>query len=300
MLPYHNPVMLRESVAAMAIKPCGTYVDATLGGGGHSCALLAQLQEEGRLYAFDCDSDAAANVPHDNRFVFIHNNFKYLQTSLRYLGCTSVDGILADLGVSSHQFDCGERGFSFRFDAELDMRMNRETSRTAAEVLNRYSEEELAHIFRQYGEMGQSRRAALLIVKARMQKPVRSTLDLHAALASIVPRQYPHKFWATLYQALRIEVNREMEALEALLEQSLRLLNSGGRLAIITYHSLEDRLVKNFMRSGNLHGVIAKDLYGNEETPFIAVTKKAITPSQEEVAQNNRARSAKLRAVAKR
>jgi len=292
--------MLRESVAALAMKPSGTYVDVTLGGGGHSCAILAQLNSEGRLYAFDCDADAAANVPHDSRFVFIHNNFKYLQNCLRYLGCTSVDGILADLGVSSHQFDCGARGFSFRFEADLDMRMNREASLTAAEVLNRYSEEELGRIFRQYGEMAQSRRAAALIVQARTQKPIRSTLDLQAALASIVPRQTPHKFWATLYQALRIEVNREMEALEALLEQSLRLLKSGGRLVVITYHSLEDRLVKNYMRSGNIHGTISKDFYGNEQTPFIAVTKKAITPSQEEVAQNNRARSAKLRAVEKR
>ena len=296
---YHNPVMLRESVSALAVKPNGIYVDATLGGGGHSRAILEQLRD-GRLYAFDCDNDASENVPHNSRFVFVHNNFKYLQHCLRYLGCTSVDGILADLGVSSHQFDTGERGFSFRFDAPLDMRMNREAPLTAAHLLNHYSEEELARIFRQYGEMAQGRRAATLIVSARSQKPMGTTGDLASALAPIVPYKYPHKFWATLYQSLRIEVNKEMEALEALLEQSLRLLKSGGRLAIITYHSLEDRMVKNFMRSGNIEGTVSKDFYGNSESSFIPVTRKAITPTAEEIEQNNRARSAKLRAVEKR
>jgi len=291
--------MLRESVTALAIKPNGIYVDATLGGGGHSHAMLEHL-EEGRLYAFDCDADATVNVPKDRRFIFIRNNFKYLQNCLRYLGCTSVDGIMADLGVSSHQFDVGERGFSFRFDADLDMRMNQESSLTAEQVLNHYTEEQLERLFRQYGEMPQSRRVAALIVKARAQKEIGNTHALSSALASMVPRQHAHKFWATLYQSLRIEVNKEMDALEALLEQSLRLLKSGGRLVVITYHSLEDRMVKNFMRSGNIKGSISKDFYGNEETPFIAVTKKAIIPSPEEISQNNRARSARLRAVEKR
>jgi len=291
--------MLRESVTSLAIKPNGTYVDATLGGGGHSSAILEHLQE-GCLYAFDCDADASVNAPNDRRLIFIRNNFKYLQNCLRYLGCTSVDGILADLGVSSHQFDVGDRGFSFRFDADLDMRMNRETPLTAAQVLNHYTEKELEHLFSQYGEMSQSKRIAALIVKARAQQEMGNTQTLSNALASIVPRQHAHKFWATLYQSLRIEVNKEMDALEALLEQSLRLLKSGGRLVVITYHSLEDRMVKNFMRSGNVKGTISKDFYGNEETPFIAVTKKAITPSLEEIQQNNRARSAKLRAVEKR
>ena len=292
--------MLRESVAALAMKPDGVYVDATLGGGGHSNAILAQLQPNGRLYAFDCDADAAANIPQDIRFKFIHNNFKYLQNCLRYVDCTSVDGILADLGVSSHQFDCGERGFSFRFEADLDMRMNRKASLTAAQVLRHYPEEELERIFRQYGEMAQSSRIAALIVQARSQKSMERTVDLEHALEPIVPHANTHKFWATLYQSLRIEVNREMEALEALLVQSLHLLKRGGRLVIITYHSLEDRMAKNFMRSGNIHGEVSKDFYGNQNTPFIAVTKKAITPSQQEVEQNNRARSAKLRVVEKK
>ncbi|MCL2726757.1 MAG: 16S rRNA (cytosine(1402)-N(4))-methyltransferase RsmH [Bacteroidales bacterium] len=290
--------MLRESVAALAMRPNGTYVDATLGGGGHSRAMLEQLQE-GRLYAFDCDTDAAVNAPKDSRFVFVRCNFKYLQNCLRYLGCMSVDGILADLGVSSHQFDVGERGFSFRFDTDLDMRMNRDASITAARILNHYSQEELERLFRQYGEMPQSRRVAALVVKAREQMAIGSSVALSEALASIVPHQHPHKFWATLYQSLRIEVNREMDALEALLEQSLRLLKSGGRLVVITYHSLEDRMVKNFMRSGNVSGHITKDFYGNEESPFRVVYKKAVTPSADELAQNNRARSAKLRVAEK-
>ena len=299
MSEYHNPVMLRESVAALAIKPNGVYVDATLGGGGHSRAILGQLRE-GKLYAFDCDADAAENAPKDRRFFFVRNNFKYLQNCLRYLDCTSVDGIIADLGVSSHQFDVGARGFSFRFDADLDMRMNRDASLTAAQVLNHYPEKELERIFRQYGEMSQSRQVAQLIGKARAQKSIEDTGALSLALASIIPRQYTHKFWATLYQSLRIEVNREIDALEALLDQSLRLLKVGGRLVVITYHSLEDRMVKNFMRSGNIKGTISKDFYGNKETPFMAVTKKAVTPSPQEIQQNNRARSAKLRAVEKR
>jgi len=291
--------MLRESVAALAMRPNGIYVDATLGGGGHSRAMLEQLKE-GRLFAFDCDADAAANVPKERRFVFVRNNFKYMQNCLRYLGCTSVDGILADLGVSSHQFDTDERGFSFRFDADLDMRMNRDASLTAAQILNLYSQGELEHLFRQYGEMPQSRQVAALVVKARAQKAIGNTAALCEALAPIVPRLHPHKFWATLYQSLRIEVNREIEALEALLEQSLRLLKSGGRLVVITYHSLEDRMVKNFMRSGNISGQITKDFFGNEESPFKVVYRKAITPSTDELAQNNRSRSAKLRVAEKK
>ena len=299
MCKYHHPVMLRESVDALNIRPDGVYVDATFGGGGHSCAILDQLKE-GRLYAFDCDIDAAKNAPKDDRFVFIHNNFKYMQNCLRYAGCTSVDGILADLGVSSHQFDTGERGFSFRFDTPLDMRMNQNSDTTAAHILNTYNKEALARIFSLYGEMPLSERAAALIIEARTHKPIQTTGDLQSALRAITPHQQPHKFWATLYQSLRIEVNREIEALEALLVHALHLLNSSGRLVIITYHSLEDRLVKNFMRSGNSDGVVSHDFYGNKETPFMVVTKKAITPSIEETTQNNRARSAKLRVAQKR
>lgn len=299
MSAYHIPVMLRESVAALAVKPNGIYVDATFGGGGHTRAILEQLQD-GHIYAFDRDADAAANVSKDKRFTFIHNNFKYLQNCLRYLGCREVDGILADLGVSSHQFDTQERGFSFRFEAPLDMRMNQQAPINAAQVLNQYSEQELERIFRQYGEIAQSKRAAALIVKAREQKPIKDTESLRSALAPMIPAQQLHKFLSTLYQAIRIEVNGEIAALAALLEQSLRLLKSGGRLAVISYHSLEDRMVKNFMRSGNTMGTLSKDFYGNAETPFTVVTKKAIVPTPQERAQNNRARSAKLRVVEKR
>ncbi|MCL1974441.1 MAG: 16S rRNA (cytosine(1402)-N(4))-methyltransferase RsmH [Bacteroidetes bacterium] len=296
---YHTPVMLRESVAALAIKPNGIYVDATFGGGGHARAILEQLRN-GRLYAFDRDGDALSQTLPDKRLVFIHNNFKYLQNCLRYLGCNAVDGILADLGVSSHQFDTKQRGFSFRFQAPLDMRMNQQASLSATQVLNHYSEQELERIFRQYGEMPQSKRVAALVVKAREEAPVKDTQSLRSALAPLIPTQQIHKFLATLYQAIRIEVNGEIPALEALLAQSLRVLNNGGRLVIISYHSLEDRMVKNFMRSGNTSGIVSKDFYGSAQTPFTAVTKKAITPSPEEKAQNNRARSAKLRAVEKR
>ena len=298
MSAYHNPVMLRESVTALAVKPNGIYVDATLGGGGHAGAILEQLKD-GRLYAFDRDADAAVNLPKDSRLVFIHNNFKYLQNCLRYVGCNSVDGILADLGVSSHQFDTEERGFSFRFEAPLDMRMNQQASLSAAQILNQYGEEELERIFRQYGEMPQSRKAAALVVKARTQKPIQNTGDLKSAIAPMIPPQQAHKFLSTLYQSIRIEVNGEISALEALLEQSLRLLTSGGRLVVISYHSLEDRMVKNFMRSGNTLGTITKDFYGREETPFRLITKKAISPLPQEREQNNRARSAKLRAAEK-
>jgi 16S rRNA (cytosine1402-N4)-methyltransferase len=299
MCVYHHPVLLRESVAALAVKPNGIYVDATFGGGGHSRAILEQMQD-GRLYAFDCDADAANNTIKDHRFVLIRNNFKYIQNCLRYVGCTTVDGIFADLGVSSHQFDTKERGFSFRFDADLDMRMNRDAQLTAAQVLNKYAEKELERLFSQYGEVPHSKRIAALIVKARTQKQITSSGELMYVLSSIAPQHHAHKFWATIFQSLRIEVNKEMEALESLLEQSLRLLNSGGRLSIITYHSLEDRMVKNVMRTGNIEGHITKDFYGNSETPFVTITKKAITPSLEEVAQNNRARSAKLRVAEKR
>ena len=298
MSAYHHPVMLRESVALLAVSPNGTYVDATFGGGGHARAILEQL-DNGILYAFDRDADAAANLPKDQRLIFIRNNFKYLQNCLRYLGCTAVDGILADLGVSAHQFDTEERGFSFRFDADLDMRMNREATTTAAHILNHYTQEELARIFRQYGEMPQSKRAAALIVKARAQKPIQDSKALYAAVESMVPQPQAHKFLSTLYQSIRIEVNGEMEALAAFLEQSRSLLKQRGRLVVISYHSLEDRMVKNFMRSGNTDGQTDKDFYGNRQTPFVSLHKKAITPSLEELSQNNRARSAKLRAVEK-
>ena len=300
MSPYHTPVLLSESIAALAIQPSGVYVDATFGGGGHSQAILQNLGAEGRLYAFDRDADALQNAPQDIRFNLIHNNFKYMHACLRYAGCGQVQGILADLGVSSHQFDTQDRGFSFRFDAPLDMRMNRQASFTAADLLNSAPQDELEHIFRQYGEMPQSRRMAALIVAARQQTPITHTQDLSRILAPLMPRLLAHKFQATLFQALRIEVNGEMAALEALLEQSLMLLAPGGRLVVISYHSLEDRLVKNFMRSGNLQGNVEKDFYGNELGPFSLVSRKAIIPSAQEIETNNRARSAKLRVAEKR
>jgi S-adenosyl-methyltransferase MraW len=300
MSAYHTPVLLSESIAALAIQPSGIYVDVTFGGGGHSRTILEALGPRGQLFAFDRDADALQNVPQDSRFTLIHNNFKYMHACLRYAGCTQVQGILADLGVSSHQFDTQDRGFSFRFDAPLDMRMNRQGALTAAELLNTAPQEELERIFRQYGEMPQSRKMAALLVAARQQAPITHTQDLSRILAPLMPKQQAHKFQATLFQALRIEVNGEMAALEALLEQSLMLLAPGGRLVVISYHSLEDRMVKNFMRSGNLQGQIEKDFYGNELSPFTLIGRKAQSPSEQEIENNNRARSAKLRVAEKR
>lgn len=291
-LVYHIPALLDQSIDGLAIKPAGTYVDATFGGGGHSRAILEHLGEGGRLVGMDQDMDAWQNRLDDPRFTFAHGNFAYMQNFLRYYGIDKVDGIIADLGVSFHHFDDVERGFTFRADAPLDMRMNRSAAFTARELLNTYSEERLADVLYLYGELRQSRRLASAIVKAR---PLSTTGELLAAVRPLVKAAQEKKELSMIFQALRIEVNGELDALRKLLAQSVEVLSPGGRLAIITYHSLEDRLVKNFMRSGNVEGRQHKDFYGRVSTPWRVVTGKVIVPTADEVARNPRSRSAKLR-----
>ncbi len=291
-LVYHIPALLHESINGLAIKSDGTYVDATFGGGGHSRAILEQLGEKGRLIGMDQDMDAWQNRLEDGRFTFAHGNFAYIKNFLRYYGVDSVDGILADLGVSFHHFDAVDRGFTFRADAPLDMRMNRAASFTARELLNTYTEERLADVLYLYGELRQSRRLAAAIVKAR---PLVTTGELLNVVRPFIKASQEKKELSMLFQALRIEVNGELDALRQLLAQSLEVLKPGGRLAIITYHSLEDRLVKNFMRSGNVEGRQEKDFYGRVNTPWRVITSKVIVPDADEVSRNPRSRSAKLR-----
>jgi len=298
MAVYHLPALLNESIAGLNLRPDGIYVDVTFGGGGHSRAILEKLTS-GRLIAFDQDTDAAANVINDERFTLLCQNFRYLKNNLRYHGISAIDGLIADLGVSFHQFDEQERGFSFRGDAELDMRMNRQSPVKASDILRTYEEERLADIFYNYGELTTSRRLAAAIVKARTAKPVTTVSDLTLALAGLVPPREENKFWARLFQSLRIEVNGELDALKEMLTQALQLLKPGGRLAVITYHSLEDRLVKNFFRSGNFEGESDKDFYGNVSAPLRAVNRKVIVPTDEEILNNSRARSARLRIAEK-
>lgn len=299
MTTYHTPALLEASIDGLSLRPDGVYVDATFGGGGHSREILRRLGPEGRLYAFDQDEDAQANLPDDSRLVFVHGNFRYLKNFMRYHGVEQIDGLLADLGVSSHHFDDEGRGFSFRFEeGALDMRMNRRASLRAADVLATYSQEDLASVLRRYGELAQAGRAADLIVKARSQQPVETVARLREALAPVLQKDREKKELAKVFQALRIEVNGEMEALEQLLRQSLELLRPGGRLAIISYHSLEDRMVKNFMRAGNFEGQVEQDFYGNRLSPLRAVGK-VIVPTAAEEAANPRARSAKLRIAEK-
>lgn len=294
---YHTPVLLSESVGLLSVRPSGIYVDATLGGGGHTRAILSQLGPEGRLVVLDQDQDALDNAPDDPRVTPVRANFRFIHQVLRYLGHEGVDGILADLGVSSHQFDTPERGFSFRFDARLDMRMNTAGGTDAATLLNTCEEDRLADILRLYGEVEHSRKVAALICAARKKSPVLTTGDLNAALESILPAIAPHKFLARIYQALRIEVNREMSSLTHLLEGIRKSLRPGGTAVIITYHSLEDRFVKNFFKTGNIEGTPATDLYGRKDCPFAVITRKPVLPSENEVMHNTRARSAKLRAA---
>ena len=298
MSEYHVPVLLNESVSALNIEENrnGIFVDATFGGGGHSREILARLGEKGKLIAFDRDSDAIANAPKDKRLILIHNNFRFVQNFVRSLGFIGkIDGILGDLGVSSHQFDTGERGFSFRFDAPLDMRMNQLAPKSAANVVNEYSQEELTRIFKIYGELDKPWKAAELICKARENSPIETTGDLSKAVEKLYNNCTEHKFLAKLYQALRIEVNMEMRALEDFLVGARNSLKPGGRLSIITYHSLEDRMVKNFMKTGNVDGKDERDFYGKSLSPFELVTRKPILPPDEEIASNTRSRSAKLR-----
>ena len=293
---YHIPAMLQETIEGLAIKPQGVYVDVTFGGGGHSRAMMECLQDGGHLFSFDQDADALQNAIEDERWTFVHSNFRYLRNWMDYYGVEQIDGLLADLGVSFHHFDCPERGFSFRFSAPLDMRMNQTAKRTAADIVNGYSEEELAKIFFLYGELKNGRGIAKNICKARSQKPIERTEDLVAA--SRIPAEMSKEL-ARLFQALRIEVNDEMGALRDMLVAARDLLKPGGRIAILTYHSLEDRLVKNFLRSGNLEGTIEKDFYGNNLSPFTLI-EKGREASAEEVERNPRARSAKLRVAEKK
>ena len=297
---YHTPVLLEESVGLLGIVPEGTYADLTFGGGGHSRRILADLGPEGRLYAFDQDRDTRANCPDDPRFHYVESNFRFLRGALRLRGVMEVDGILADLGVSSHHFDALERGFSFRGDAPLDMRMNQRGRLTAADVVNTAPVEELTRILGDWGELETPWKVANCLVKARAAAPVTTTAQLVEAVKPCTPARDAAKFLTKLFQALRIEVNGEMEALKMALEQSLKVLKPGGRLVVISYHSLEDRLVKNFLRSGNFSGEAEKDFFGRSLAPFEAVTRKAVVPSAEELARNPRSRSAKLRAAVKR
>lgn len=296
---YHTPVLLEESVGLLDVQPEGTYVDLTFGGGGHSRRILSLLSEGGSLYGFDQDADTRANVPDDSRFHYVESNFRFMRGALRLRGVTRVDGVLADLGVSSHHFDDTARGFSFRGDAPLDMRMNRRGGMTAADVVNGYDCDRLARILSMYGELETTWKIAACIDRARKAQAITTTASLVAAVAPCTPAKEEAKFLTKLFQALRIEVNGEMEALKMALEQSLRVLKPGGRLVVISYHSLEDRLVKNFMRSGNFEGRIEKDFYGRASTPFEAITRKAVVPDAGEVARNPRSRSAKLRAARK-
>jgi len=298
MTVYHLPALLNESIAGLNLKPDGVYVDVTFGGGGHSKAILDRLTT-GRLIAFDQDIDSAANIINDDRLTFLNQNFRFLKNNLRYLGYNSIDGLIADLGVSFHQFDSQERGFSFRGDAQLDMRMNRNAPLRASDILRTYSEEELASIFYKYGELDNSRRLARAIVKARAGTPVVTVKDLTSAVSGHVPANQENKFYARLFQSLRIEVNGEMTALTEMLTQALQVLKQGGRLVVITYHSLEDRLVKNLIRTGNFDGKSEKDFYGNLMVPFKTINRKVIVPSDAEITLNNRARSARLRIAEK-
>lgn len=297
---YHIPVLLKESVDGLAIKPSGTYVDVTFGGGGHSREILSRLGEDGRLYSFDQDADATENIPEgDERFTFVYSNFRYIRNWMRYYGVDGADGLIADLGVSSHHFDAEERGFSFRFDAPLDMRMNGKGGMTAADVVNTYNEEQLANLFYLYGEMKNSRRIASALTKARAEQAIRSIGDFLKTVKPLMPREREKKDLARVFQALRIEVNHEMDALHEMLHAALQVLRPGGRLSVITYHSLEDRMVKNFIRSGKPDGKVEQDFYGRRLTPWRAVNNKVIVPDEEELQKNPRSRSAKLRIAEK-
>ena len=297
---YHTPVMLKECIEALNIRPGGTYVDVTFGGGGHSREIIKHLGENGRLLAFDQDADAQQNIIADDRFEFIDQNFRYLKNFTRLHNAIPVDGILADLGVSSYQFDQAERGFSIRFDAELDMRMNQSSTLTAKEVVNAYSEADLHRIFGIYGEIKNAKSLAKTIVTARLNGALNTIADLKNAINNLIPKGKENKYLAQVFQALRIEVNQELEALKDFLIQSSEVLVSGGRLVVMSYHSLEDRLVKNFIAKGKFSGEVEKDFYGNDQKPFEAVSRGAITASEEEIKNNNRARSAKLRIAVKK
>ena len=296
---YHVPVLLKESVDGLDIVPDGIYVDVTFGGGGHSREILSRLGENGHLYSFDQDEDAEKNILNDNRFTFVRSNFRYLRNWMRYYGIEQIDGLLADLGVSSHHFDDETRGFSFRFDAPLDMRMNKRSGVTAAEILNTYDEEQLANIFYIYGELKNARKIAASIIRARGEKHIVTTGDLMQITENLFMRERVKKETAKLFQALRIEVNHEMEALKDMLLGAQEVLREGGRLSVITYHSLEDRVVKNIIKAGNVEGKVKQDFFGRTEAPFRQISNKVIVPNEEEQLCNPRSRSAKLRIAEK-
>lgn len=295
---YHVPALLDESIKGLNIKPGGTYVDVTFGGGGHSSEILKYLKK-GRVIAFDQDEDAIQNIPDDPRFTFLHQNFRFLKNNLRFLGIEAVDGLIADLGVSFHQFDTPERGFTFRSNVQLDMRMNRKSKVTAANLLKNLDENSIAKILFDYGELINSRRIARELVAARSENPISTASDIISVIEKLAPPHQENKFYARVFQALRIAVNHEIEYLKEMLEQALEMLKKDGRLVVITYHSLEDRIVKNFMRSGNFEGEEKKDFYGNIIAPFRVLTKKSIVPDNFEVEENKRSRSARLRIAEK-
>ena len=300
MSEYHIPVLLDESVSALIDSTSGTYADATFGGGGHSREILSRLSQNGRLIAFDRDSDAIANRPDDSRLTLIRSDFRWIHNHVIHQGYKDgIDGVLADLGVSSHQFDTAERGFSFRYEAPLDMRMNQEAEFNAADIVNTYEQADLEKILRLYGEVDNSRRIAQMICKAREISKIETTGDLGKAIESALPKFAEHKFLAKVYQALRIEVNQEMKSLAKFLSGAAKSLRPGGKLVVITYHSLEDRMVKNFIKAGNIEGEVEKDFYGNSSAPLKAVNRKPILPQETEIASNTRARSAKLRIAEK-
>ncbi len=297
---YHTPVLLEESVNGMNIRPDGTYVDVTFGGGGHSKYILSKLEKNGRLLSFDQDEDAEKNIVNDKRFTFVRSNFRYLHNFLRYYQVEKVDAILADLGVSSHHFDDSERGFSFRFDGKLDMRMNKRAGMTAADIVNTYEEEKLASVFYLYGELKNSRKLASVIVKARNNQKIETIEDFLSVIKPLFGREREKKELAKVFQALRIEVNQEMEALKEMLYATIEALKPGGRLVVITYHSLEDRMVKNIMKSGNIEGKVEQDFFGNIQSPFALVNNRVIVPDEAELQRNPRSRSAKLRIAEKK
>ncbi len=296
---YHVPVLLKQSIDGLAIRPEGIYVDVTFGGGGHSREILKQLSGRGHLYSFDQDPDAEKNIMENEHFTFVRSNFRFLQNFMQYYGVEQVDGILADLGVSSHHFDDAGRGFSFRFEGLLDMRMNQRAGKTAADIVNEYPEEKLADIFYLYGELKNSRKLASLLVKSRAKQPIQTIGDFLDIVQPLFGREREKKELAKVFQALRIEVNQEMTALKEMLLAAISLLKPGGRLSVITYHSLEDRMVKNIMKTGNIEGKLRQDFFGRIETPFKLVNNKVIVPDEEELERNPRSRSAKLRIAEK-
>ena len=298
-MEYHNPVLLKETVDGLNIRPDGIYVDVTFGGGGHSREIMSRLGPGGKLFAFDQDLDALKNAIDDDRFILINENFRFIKRFLRFHGIKQVDGILADLGVSSHQFDVAERGFSTRFEAELDMRMDQKGEVSAYNVVNEYDEQEISRVLFNYGELKNARAMASVIVAARQDAPIKNSEKLKEVLARFLPAHKSNKILAQIYQAIRIEVNQEMDVLKEFLEQSLEILKPGGRLSVISYHSLEDRLVKRFVKNGMFEGEPERDFFGNFEVPFKTI-EKLIVPSEEEIAINNRARSAKLRVAEKK